>query len=182
MFKIGLPLLTIYIYIYVVVFLVWPLQVCKKILSNLCIFQMIFTNAFSGVVYLRFIGQNGDVDLSQGLHGFGGSGFGQESKQGVWDGCRFNTKTLEKPLKSGCRQHCIVSKYHPLVEVFTFCFNFFFAVFWFAGCKYSLSVKKTCAARYRGFWGSLKSSISPSTDWKSSRGMWLTHNMQARSR
>lgn len=35
------------------------------------------------VIYLRFIGQKGDVDLSQGLHGFGGSGFGQQSKQGV---------------------------------------------------------------------------------------------------
>lgn len=37
------------------------------------------------VFYLRFIGQKGDVDLSQGLHGFGGSGFGQQSKQGVWN-------------------------------------------------------------------------------------------------
>lgn len=27
--------------------------------------------------YLRFIGQKGDVDLSQGLHRFGGAGFGQ---------------------------------------------------------------------------------------------------------
>lgn len=37
--------------------------------------------------YLRFVGQKSDVDLSQGLHGFGGSGFGQKSKQGIWNCC-----------------------------------------------------------------------------------------------
>lgn len=51
-----------------------------------------FPNGCKGVFYLRFIWQNRNVDLSQGLHGFGGSGFGQQSKQGVWDGCWFNTR------------------------------------------------------------------------------------------
>lgn len=38
--------------------------------------------------YLRLVGQEGYVDLSQGLHGFGGARLGQQSKQGVWNGCR----------------------------------------------------------------------------------------------
>lgn len=32
------------------------------------------------------------MDLSQGLHGFGSSGFGQKSEQGVWDRCRESEK------------------------------------------------------------------------------------------
>lgn len=40
---------------------------------------------------------------------------------------------------------------------------------------YSLSVKKTWAARYCGFRGSLKSSIRPSTDWQTVENIVLVH-------
>lgn len=62
--------------------------------------QTIIMNAYHGLIpvytvsYLRFIGQKGDVDLSQGLHGFGGAGFGQQSKQGVWDRCQDSQKNM----------------------------------------------------------------------------------------
>lgn len=51
-------------------------------------------NMVKSVFYLRFIWQKGDVDFSQGLHGFGGAGFGQQSKQGVWDCCRESQKNM----------------------------------------------------------------------------------------
>lgn len=45
-------------------------------------------------------------------------------------------------------------------------------------CQHSLSVKKTWAARYLGFCGSLKSSMRPSTDWENAEAAFTFQTQQ----
>lgn len=65
--------------------------------------------------YLRFVGQKSDVDLRQGLHGFGGSGFCQKSKQGVWNCCRATVITMRTMVP--CSGPNVVTQQDPTLLV-----------------------------------------------------------------